>query len=226
MSKQAYFITGTDTSAGKTVVTTALITYFQKNGSKVAGLKPIASGFELIDGVLKNDDIEAIKVANNGLLDDALINRYAYQQAIAPHIAAQLHGEKIHMDKIVDDAQQALKGLDVLIVEGVGGWLVPLHGADQPYQNIQDLALQLRFPVILVVGLRLGCINHALLTAQAIVASGVTFAGWVANFCDPDFECQKENVAILDDRMPAPRLFTMPYTQDAQEKTEIIALTV
>lgn len=222
MSKQAYFITGTDTSAGKTVVTAALIKYLQKGGLRVAGLKPIASGFDWLDGQLKNDDVESIKAASNVVLGDELINRYSYRQGIAPHIAAQQHGEQIHLDKIVDDAQHAFKSLDALVVEGVGGWLVPLHGAGQSYQNIQDLALQLQFPVILVVGMRLGCINHALLTAQAISMSGVLFSGWVANFCDPNFECQKENLAILDERMPVPRLFDMPYLGSSQDSVEII----
>lgn len=221
MSKKTYFITGTDTSAGKTVVTSALIRYWQKDGGRVAGLKPIASGFELIDGEYKNEDIESIKAANNVELKDGLINRYAYRQAVAPHIVAQQHKERIEIDEIVNDAQQALKEVDTLIVEGVGGWLVPLNGYGQPYQDIQTLAQKLNSPVILVVSMRLGCINHALLSAQSIMASGVPFHGWVANFCDPLLECVDENITMLDSQMPVPRLFDMPFVESLSNFKEI-----
>lgn len=224
MKKQAFFITGTDTGAGKTVVTAALIRYWQQQGAKVAGLKPIASGFDVCDGVYKNDDIEAIKAANNVVLNTRLINRYAYTPAVAPHIEAQKHKEQIELDKIVGDAAEAMLQVDTLIVEGVGGWLVPLNGYRQAYQDIAMLAQKLNFPVVLVVAMRLGCINHALLSAQSIVASGVPFAGWVANFCDPEFECQKQNLALLDQRMPVTRLFNMPYVNNAAGETEIVRI--
>ena len=222
INKKTFFITGTDTSAGKTVVTAALIRYWQKGGARVAGLKPIASGFELRDGRYKNDDIEAIKAANNVPISDDLINRYAYRQAVAPHIVAQQDQDKIEFDKIAEDAQQALLQVDTLLVEGVGGWLVPLNGYKQGYQDIQALAQELNFPVILVVAMRLGCINHALLTARAIAESGVPFVGWVANFCDPEFDCKEQNIAMLDDKMPVPRLFDMPYHQELSNGVEII----
>lgn len=222
MSKKAFFITGTDTSAGKTVVTAALINYWQREGARVAGLKPIASGFDCKGGVYLNEDIESIKAASNVQLPDDLINRYAYTPAVAPHIVAQQHQDRIELDKIVGDAQCALGLVDTLIVEGVGGWLVPLNGYEQAYQDIQSLAQQLDFPVILVVGMRLGCINHALLTAQSIAASGVPFAGWVANFCDPNFAYSEENTAILDECMPVPRLFDMPFVQSFNEVPEIV----
>lgn len=226
MDKKAFFITGTDTSAGKTVVTAALMRYWQKDGARVAGLKPIASGFELREGEYKNDDIELIKAAANIVLDDSLINRYAYKQAVAPHIVAQRGKDKIELNRIAEDAKKALTQVDVLVVEGVGGWLVPLNGYEQGYQDIQSLAQQLNFPVIMVVAMRLGCINHALLTAQSIVASGVPFAGWVANFCDPGFECVEQNLVMLDKCLPAPRLFDMPYIINAQKETDIVNIQV
>jgi dethiobiotin synthetase len=225
MSKQAFFITGTDTSVGKTVVTAALIKYWQKNGARVAGMKPIASGFDCIEGVYLNEDIESIKASSNVVLPGELLNRYSYVPAVAPHIIAQQHQDKIELDKIVGDAKRALSLVDTLIVEGVGGWLVPLNGYEQDYQDIQSLALQLNFPVILVVGMRLGCINHGLLAARSIIASGVPFAGWVANFCDRSFAFQEENMAMLDAQMPVPRLFEMPFVENSSEAPEIVSLS-
>ena len=222
MNKRAFFITGTDTSAGKTVVAAALIRFWQQDGARVAGLKPIASGFELRGGSYKNDDVEMIKAASNVVLSDDVINRYAYRPAVAPHIVAQRNKDKIELRKIVQDAEEALTKVDTLVVEGVGGWLVPLNGYDQDYQDIKLLAESLNYPVIMVVAMRLGCINHALLTAQSIMASGVPFAGWVANFSDPDFECREQNLAILDERLPVPRLFDMPYAGCPKKETEII----
>lgn len=224
MSKNAFFITGTDTSAGKTVVTAALIKYWQRGGAKVAGLKPIASGFDCIDGIYLNEDIESIKASSNVQLPDELINRYAYTPAVAPHIVAQQNQDRIELGAIVGDAQRALSLVDTLIVEGVGGWLVPLNGHEQEHQDIQSLAQLLNFPVILVVAMRLGCINHALLTAQSIVASEVPFAGWIANFCDPNFSFPEENTKILDARMPAPRLFDMPFVERSHGTPEIVSI--
>jgi len=224
MKLTRFFITGTDTSAGKTVVTSALIRYWQSNGRKVAGLKPIASGFELVDGEYRNEDIESITQANNVDLPPKLINRYHYIEAAAPHILAQHHKEVIDLDAIVDDVKTAEKSVDTLLVEGVGGWLVPLNGHKQDYQDIQLLAQKLNFPVILVVGMRLGCISHALLTAQSIVSAGVPFLGWVANFCEPEFSYLAENVEILDQRMPVPRLFDMPFCKSLKSPQSIIPI--
>lgn len=225
MSIQSYFVTGTDTSAGKTVVCSALVRMFQSEAYAAAGLKPIASGFDKVGDELKNEDIEMLREANQTAIPETLINRYAYREAVAPHILAQAHGDKIEFDKIAQDVDQALLSVDKVIVEGVGGWLVPLNGHQQPYQDIQGLAKVLDLPVLLVVGIRLGCINHALLSAQSIITSGVNFAGWVANFVEPCLPYEQENLDVLTARMPVPRLFDMPYIENPENVPTIIAAT-
>lgn len=209
---KGYFITGTDTGIGKTVASAALIRHLVEQDLRVAGLKPIASGFELQDGQLQNDDVRAIVAQGNVSLPETCVNRYAFQAPIAPHIAAAESKQKIHFADIQADLNEAATDSDRVIVEGVGGWLVPLHGHQQAYQDIQGLALALDLPVILVVGMRLGCLNHALMTAAAIQASGVPFAGWVANHMEPDFSRSKENLETLVQRMPVPKLFELEYS--------------
>jgi len=214
-NKPAYFITGTDTDCGKTQVSTALVRYLQQKNRRVAGIKPIASGFQLRGGQWQNDDVEALKLASNVSLPPKQMNRYAYRPAIAPHIAAERANEVIDIDLITKDVEQALESVDALVVEGVGGWLVPLSadGAN----SIETLAQKLELPIILVVGLKLGCLSHALLTAKAITQAGLPFAGWVANHIDPNFDYVADNLATLVTQMPAPRLFELPYIKDSTE---------
>jgi len=209
---QGYFITGTDTGVGKTVVSTALISHLVERGYKVAGLKPIASGFEQHNGQLQNEDVQAVMAQSNVNLPRKRVNRYGFEPAIAPHIAAAESSQNIHFSKIQTDVDEAARVSDLVIVEGVGGWLVPLHGFDQKYQDIQGLALTLQLPVILVVGMRLGCLNHALMTAAMIAASGVPFAGWVANSVESEFPYFAENLATLEQQMPVPKLFDLAHT--------------
>jgi len=212
---KSLFITGTDTDAGKTVVSKAIIEALVSQGVKAAGLKPIASGFDNVDGQLINADVEALTSASNVDLPNSCVNRYAFKAAIAPHIAASKTGQALSFTAIQNDVNCAHRKSDFVLVEGVGGWFVPLSGDKEvPTKNIQSLAQHLGMPIVLVVGLRLGGINHALLTANAIISSGLSLVGWVANHVDPNFDCVDENIATLEALLPAPKLFSMPYVND------------
>jgi len=213
------FITGTDTDAGKTVVSAAIIKAVASQGVRAVGLKPIASGFEMIDGQLRNADVDALTGASNVSLPERIINRYAFQPAIAPHIAAAQEGEVLDFDAIQQDMAFAKERADFVLVEGVGGWHVPLSDPsldsnDLPVKDIESLAQHLELPIVLVVGLRLGCINHAVLTARAITNSGLPLLGWVANHVDPHFDRVAENLTTLEALLPAPKLFELPYLEN------------
>lgn len=195
----AYFLTGTDTEIGKTFITCALLHRAALDGLKAAGLKPVAAG---TDAAGLNDDVEAIRAASKLELPREIINPYCFQAAIAPHIAAAEEGVNIEFGKIQASCDQARQQADLVIVEGVGGFCVPLGAR----QNSADLAVDLDLPVILVVGMRLGCINHALLTAEAIAGRGLKIAGWVANRIDPAMSRFDENLATLKSLLPAPLL--------------------
>ncbi len=200
----AYFLTGTDTEIGKTFVTCALLHRARLDGMTAAGLKPIAAG---TDAAGLNDDVEAIRAAGNVELPREIVNSYCFAPAIAPHIAAAEAGITIEFAPIVAACQQARQLADFSIVEGVGGFCVPLGDK----RNTADLAIALGQPVILVVGMRLGCINHALLTAEAIAARGLALAGWVANRIDPAMARYEENLDTLEKLLPAPLLGAVPY---------------
>jgi len=174
--KQVWFITGTDTGIGKTWCSVALIKQLKQQGLRVAGMKPIASG--------KNSDAEQILAASGLDLPYDLINPYAFEPAIAPHIAAQQVGQAIELKVIIDKYKQLATLADAVVIEGAGGWRVPINAS----QSFKDMVLAINAKVILVVGLRLGCINHALLTAEAIQRDGCTLAAWIANPIDPEFD--------------------------------------
>jgi dethiobiotin synthetase len=199
----AYFLTGTDTEIGKTFVTCALLHRAGLDGLKAVGLKPIAAG---IDDAGLNDDVEAIRAASNLKLPREIVNPYCFTPAIAPHIAAAEAGISIEFGPIRASCDHARRQADLVIIEGVGGFCVPLG------TNLvtDDLAVDLDLPVILVVGMRLGCINHALLTAKAIAARGLRLAGWVANRIDPAMSRFDENLATLQTLLPAPMLGVVP----------------
>ena len=201
--KSSYFLTGTDTEIGKTFITCALLQHGQKLGLKVAGIKPIAAG---TDALGKNEDVEQIRAASNVSLPDATLNPYCFSAAVAPHIAADEAGISIDFAKITAACESAREQADLVIVEGVGGFIVPL-GANQ---DSADLAVTLGLPIILVVGMRLGCINHALLTAEAINQRGLKIAGWVANRIDPSMARFDENLATLQRLIKAPLLGVVP----------------
>jgi dethiobiotin synthetase len=200
---QAYFLTGTDTEIGKTFTACALLHAARAAGFAAAGLKPVAAG---VDAGGRNEDVDSLVAASAVALPPAVVNPYCFRAAVAPHIAAAEEGRAIDFAVIADAVTAARRQADFVVVEGVGGFRVPL-GVDR---DSADLAVALGLPVILVVGLRLGCINHALLTAEAIAARGLTLAGWVANTVDRDMARREENVAALAERLAAPLLGVLP----------------
>lgn len=200
----AYFLTGTDTEIGKTFITCALLHRARRDGLRAAGLKPVAAG---TDAAGLNEDVENIRAASSVDLPRALVNPYCFAPAVAPHIAAAEAGVVIDFAPIRAACAAARQEADVVIVEGVGGFCVPL-GADQ---GSDDLAVDLGLPVIMVVGMRLGCISHALLTAEAIAARGLKLASWVANRIDPAMSRFEENLAALQSRLKAPLLGVVPH---------------
>ncbi|MCF6282643.1 MAG: dethiobiotin synthase [Candidatus Polarisedimenticolaceae bacterium] len=201
------FITGTDTGCGKTEITLGLMWWLQAQGFNVLGMKPIASGCAITADGLRNDDANRILAQCSGMPTYPQINSYSFQPAIAPHIAAAEAGKEISFQTIKAAADQLSQQCDWLVVEGVGGWRVPLgkEGA------LSDLALALGLPVILVVGLKLGCINHALLTAESIHASGAQLAGWVGNHVDPAMHVAVQNIQTLHTEIAAPCLGIIPH---------------
>ncbi len=201
---QAYFLTGTDTEIGKTFITCALLQRAGLDGLQAVGLKPIAAG---TDAAGLNDDVEAIRAASNVELAREITNPYCFKPAIAPHIAAAEEGMSIEFEPIKAACEQARLQADLVIVEGVGGFCVPLGTG----YGTADLAIELALPVILVVGMRLGCINHAMLTAEAIARRGLKLAGWVANRIDPQMSRFDENLATLKTLIAAPLLGVVPH---------------
>ncbi len=202
-----FFITGTDTGIGKTTVAVALIHALRQRGLRVAGMKPVAAGCEWVDGRLCNDDVRALNAASNVMADPRLVNPYAFVPPIAPHIAAAQAGVRIEIDAI-GKAYAALSAqADCVVVEGIGGFCVPLG----EHCDSSDLAVALGLPVVLVVGLRLGCLNHALLTAEAIRNRRLPWAAWVGNVLDPDMPGLDESMLALRQRLTAPCLGMCPY---------------
>lgn len=219
--KQAYFVTGTDTGVGKTFISSLLVRQFARRGLRSVGMKPVASGCERVDGRLVSEDAAQLLAASNVELSIDDINPYAFEPAIAPHIAAQQAGMRIDLDHIQTVFERLQAQVDVVIVEGAGGFYVPL---DEQH-DMADLAVKLGFPVILVVGMRLGCINHALLTAEAIRQRGLTLAGWVANQVDPGMAMLEENLQTLRQRMPASYLGWVPW-QTATDTLNVVELII
>jgi dethiobiotin synthetase len=201
-----YFVTGTDTEIGKTLISSALLFGLGESGVHVAGMKPIAAGAQLYDGVWHNEDVDCLAAAANIALPLELATPYLMREAVAPHIAAAHEGIDIDLAHILSCYQQVASMADAVVVEGVGGFCVPLSA----HSDTADLAQQLGLPVIMVVGMRLGCLNHALLTAQAIAARGLTLAGWVANAVDMGMPFGSDNIAALASRLPAPLLGYVP----------------
>jgi len=207
--KFACFVTGTDTGIGKTRITLGLMAACKGRGLSVAGMKPVASGAQLVQGRLVNDDALKIRAACSAPLAYELINPCVMREAIAPHIAAEKESTSIELANIVR-AFRSLSGRhEALVVEGAGGWRVPLG------QDLQTSALveALQLPVVLTVGLRLGCINHALLSAEAIQADGHTLLGWVANQIDPAYKDIAASVATIGKAIAAPLLGHIPHSQ-------------
>lgn len=210
-----YFITGTDTGVGKTFVTCALLHALNAQGIAAIGMKPIAAGAAPSPDGLQNEDIEALREASSVKLTSEDLNCYLFAEPIAPHIAAANEDVDIDLDVIRQRFDQLAELADTVLVEGVGGFIVPLG------ENIDsaDLAADLDLPVILVVGMRLGCLNHALLTQEAIRARGLTLAGWVANQIDPQMAEFDMNVETLEERIRAPLLGVVEFQKNADPST-------
>ena len=200
------FVAGTDTGIGKTLVSCALLYALGQQGVRAAGMKPVAAGAELRGGVWHNDDVDALAAAAPLALPQALTTPYLLRTPVAPHIAAALDGVRIELAHILHCYRQVQQQAQAVVVEGVGGFRVPLHDDF----DTADLAQQLGLPVILVVGLRLGCISQALLTAEAIAARGLVLAGWVANTLDPAMAHADANVEAIATRINAPLLGRLP----------------
>lgn len=206
MSKR-YFITGTDTEIGKTTVAAGLLHAARARGLTTAGVKPVAAGCERTPEGLRNEDALALQAECEPPLAYDLINPVTLEAAIAPHIAAREENVPLTAQALADACRQVFdRQADLTLVEGAGGWCVPLN--DQ--ELLSDVAIALRLPVVLVVGMRLGCINHALLSCRAIAADGLQLAGWVANHVDPDMGRQAENLATLRQLIQAPCLGVVP----------------
>ncbi len=205
-----YFITGIDTGVGKTIVTLAVMELLKRRGFEVAGMKPVASGCESSAAGLRNSDAMLIMRLCSTKLPYSQVNPYAFEPAIAPHIAAARSGETIRIKEIVSACRDLETIADRVVVEGVGGWEVPLGNEAM----LPDLARRLNLPVILVVGLRLGCINHALLTASAISFTGLNLCGWVANQQQPRVEAMDEIIDTLRARIDAPLLGVLPWCDE------------
>jgi dethiobiotin synthetase len=209
MMEKGYFITGTDTNVGKTWSTIALMRYFKKHGESVIGMKPVASGCFMKDGRLRNEDALLIQRNASLLIDYDLVNPYAYQLPVSPHLAGI--NNPVSLADIVGKFN-VLKGLaEVVLVEGAGGWHAPLNDREA----ISDLAKALALPVILVVAVRLGCINHARLTCEAIQHAGLTCAGWIAVCADPRMLKCHENIETIKIALNVPLLGVLPYLTNA-----------
>lgn len=195
--KQAFFITGTDTGIGKTYIACKLIQQYVAQGYKVVGMKPVAAGCEWVNGKWINDDVLKLEAASNIKVPRVLTNPYSFNEAIAPHIAAELEGKTIEISLIKQAFDELCKLADIVIVEGAGGFLVPLNNSN----DMADLAKALNIPIIVVVGIKLGCINHALLTIESIKARNCPLEGWVANLIDPQMQCASDNIASIEKKL-------------------------
>ena len=210
MSKKAFFVTGTDTDVGKTLVSAGMLLAASTRGLSTAALKPVAAGCDITAEGLRNDDALILQSVITQTLSYEQINPITLEPAIAPHIAAQQVRRSLSVDRLAGFCRGVLNSADLTLVEGAGGWRVPLN----PTETLADLAAVLKLPVILVVGIRLGCISHALLTAEAIARDGLQLAGWIANCVDPDMPFQQENIDSIAQRLAAPCLGVVPHLWD------------
>jgi len=213
-----YFVTGTDTGVGKTLIASAMLYHFGRQGLATAGMKPVAAGCVESPSGLINDDVESLRAASTVPLTAQDVCPYLLSAPIAPHIAAAETGMHIELEVIRNGFNRLAQQADAVIVEGVGGFRVPL---DDKFDTA-DLAALLDLPVVLVVGLRLGCLNHALLTADAIFERGLSLAGWVANRIDPEMSRAEQNIDALTERLDCPLIGTIPfYRNPAASRVEL-----
>jgi dethiobiotin synthetase len=209
---RAYFVTGTDTAIGKTLVATALLQLAREQGLHALGLKPVAAGCDDHAGISANEDAWQLMQSSSGKPRYEDVNPLALKEAMAPHIAAEREGRSIEVASLVKHCQTLIDTADFTVIEGAGGWDVPLNDTE----SMADLAAGLGCPVILVVGMKLGCLNHALLTVRSIQTRGLRLAGWVANQVDPDMLVADENIAALKQRLPAPLLGVIGWNKEPQ----------
>lgn len=213
---KSLFVTGTDTGVGKTWVACGLMRELIGRGLRVVGMKPVASGGVMHDGQLRNEDALRLLATANVEAPYDWINPYCFAPAIAPHIAAQQAGTAISGD-VIQRAYQRLTSLaDVVIVEGVGGWAVPIDAT----KTMADIAVMLNLPVIMVVGMRLGCLNHAILTAHSIQSCSLTLSAWIANMPVPAMPAWRENIDTLKSFIPAPLAAVLQHSTSSMQTTE------
>ena len=215
MATQSFFVTGTDTEVGKTLVSASILGMARARGLSCAGIKPVAAGCFWQDGQLVNDDALALMSASGANLEYGKVNPVALEPAIAPHIAAAQVGQELIVASLASSCREILQDdFDLVVIEGAGGWLVPLNHSE----TLADLCVELDTAVILVVGMKLGCINHALLTNKAITEAGLNLAGWVGNCVAGEMPYLRENIATLRSRLRAPCLGIVPYLNVAEPR--------
>ena len=207
-----YFIAGTDTDCGKTQITLALLAYFQRQNLTTLGLKPVAAG---INQQHKNDDAEQLNQASSIILDYKTTNPYLFNEPISPHIAAANEGKTINLNDLINWLNPLKNQADIVLVEGAGGWYAPISDED----TMADIPVQNQLPVILVVGLKLGCLNHALLTVEAIQNAGCQLVGWIGNQLDPNMKALNQNILTLKRCIHADCFGIIPYQQEIQPIT-------
>lgn len=207
--RRRWFVTGTDTGIGKTLVSSAMLSLLAGSGLRAVGMKPVAAGLEEVDGAWRNEDVEQLQAAGNVDAPLALRCPYLLRAPMSPHLAARQEGVQIALQPLLWAFEELSERADAVVVEGVGGFCVPF-GDDL---DSADLAVALGLPVILVVGLRLGCLNHALLSAEAIRARGLVLAGWVASMVDPSMLAPQANLQTLRARLGAPLLGVVPHLE-------------
>jgi dethiobiotin synthetase len=216
----AYFVTGTDTGVGKTFVSCALLQALARRHPRVVGMKPVAAGLVQTPEGWDSEDAIALRAASTVRVPPALDNPVRLPDPLSPHIAAERAGTRIDIHHLVACQRELAQHADAMVVEGAGGFLVPLS----PEHTGADLAQALGLPVLLVVGLRLGCLNHALLSAEAIRARGLPMAGWVANRIDPDMAAVDDNIHYLRQRLGAPLLADLAHSAAPDFRTVHIEL--
>lgn len=222
MPGRGVFIAGTDTGVGKTLVACALLRGLADLGLQVAGMKPVAAGARLRRGVRYNEDVEQLRAAASVDVPRQVMNPYCFTPPIAPHLAAREAGQTIRMSVIARHYAQIAARCDVVVVEGVGGLLVPLGTR----LDAAEIPRRLDLPLLLVVGLRLGCLNHTLLTVEAAQARGLRIAGWIANSIDPSMARRGQNLDNLRQRIPAPLLGIVKYAANPRADLAAKALDI
>lgn len=220
MSTVGYFVTGTDTEVGKTLSSCALLHALRARHARVVGMKPVAAGATHTNARWLNDDVLALRAASSLAVPPELDNPYCFPDPLSPHIAAARVGQGVSVDVLLARYQALAALADAVVVEGAGGFIVPLSAT----HTSADLAQRLALPVVLVVGLRLGCLNHALLTQEAVAARGLRLAGWVANRIDPAMQAQDDNIATLQARIRAPMLADIPWLATPDARTVALQL--